>query len=88
MALHTKGSDSRKAVEACLKKKLLEGAATPAWLTRALTSHQVGRYTGPGARCLAGKTWQASSSRAKGSFACGGSQLKGPHQPTWLRFLQ
>lgn len=41
LALHTKGSDSRKAVEACLKKKLLEGAATPAWLNRALTSHQV-----------------------------------------------
>ena len=51
LALHTKGADSRKAVEGCLKKKLLEGAATPAWLTRALTGHQVGQHS-PQCLCL------------------------------------
>lgn len=43
LALHAKGADSKRAVEACLRKKLVEGAATPAWLTRALAGHQV-RY--------------------------------------------
>jgi len=42
LALHAKGSDSRKAVEALLKKKLMEGQAATAWITRALTGHQVG----------------------------------------------
>lgn len=42
LALHAKSADSRRAVEACLKKKLLEGdGAAAAWFANALTGHQV-----------------------------------------------
>eukprot|EP00879_Flechtneria_rotunda_P027893 GHRR01029940.1.p1 GENE.GHRR01029940.1~~GHRR01029940.1.p1 ORF type:complete len:202 (+),score=78.31 GHRR01029940.1:219-824(+) len=43
LALHGKQGASRKNVEACLKKKLTSGQATPGWMCRALQGHQV-RY--------------------------------------------
>jgi hypothetical protein len=49
VALHTKAGDSRKAAEACLKRKLLEGHVNAAtWLSKALQAHQVGRRVWPG----------------------------------------
>lgn len=42
LALHAKGGDSRKAVDACLRKKLCDGHATiTSWLGKALQGHQV-----------------------------------------------
>eukprot|EP00882_Tetradesmus_deserticola_P024430 GHRQ01026698.1.p2 GENE.GHRQ01026698.1~~GHRQ01026698.1.p2 ORF type:complete len:202 (+),score=96.91 GHRQ01026698.1:184-789(+) len=42
LALHARGGASRKAVEQCLKRKLLEGHAHAAWISRSLQGHQVG----------------------------------------------
>eukprot|EP00878_Enallax_costatus_P024090 GHUV01025681.1.p1 GENE.GHUV01025681.1~~GHUV01025681.1.p1 ORF type:complete len:600 (+),score=218.23 GHUV01025681.1:550-2349(+) len=40
LALHAKGGPDRKAAEACLKKKLVDGHATSAWLSRSLHGYQ------------------------------------------------
>lgn len=53
LALHAKGGNSRKSVEACLKKKLLDGQTGAAWLSKSLKGHQV-KLTG--AWCTLGMT--------------------------------
>ncbi|WIA09029.1 hypothetical protein OEZ85_008443 [Tetradesmus obliquus] len=40
LALHARGGASRKAAEQCLRRKLLEGHATAAWISRSLQGHQ------------------------------------------------
>jgi hypothetical protein len=42
LALHARGGASRKAVEQSLKRKLLDGHANAAWISRSLQGHQVG----------------------------------------------
>jgi hypothetical protein len=42
LALHARGGASRKAVEQCLKRKLLDGHASAAWISKSLHGHQVG----------------------------------------------